>query len=121
MSLPATRPETEVAQKAKRRRYSAEFKVRIPREAAACMRPGELGALLRREGLYSSHLVTRCAQAERGQIAALEPKKRGPKPKVVDSRDEQIVQLQRELTKVTRRAERAEAIVAVQNITPVTL
>lgn len=105
---------TEVTEKAKRRRHSAEFKARILREAETCTQPGELGAMLRREGLYSSHLSTWRAQAKRGQLAALAAKKRGPKAKVIDVRDKQIAELQRELTKATRRAERAEAIVEVQ-------
>lgn len=112
--LPAVRPETEVTEKAKRRRHSAEFKARILREAETCTQPGELGAMLRREGLYSSHLSAWRAQAERGQLSALEPRKRGPKAKVVDARDRQIAELQRNLEKVTRRAERAEALVEVQ-------
>lgn len=112
--LPAVRPETEVTEKAKRRRHSAEFKARILREAETCTQPGELGAMLRRERLYSSHLSAWRAQAERGQLSALEPRKRGPKAKVVDARDRQIAELQRNLEKVTRRAERAEALVEVQ-------
>lgn len=112
--LPAVRPETEVTEKAKRRRHSAEFKARILREAETCTQPGELGAMLRREGLYSSHLSAWRAQAERVQLSALEPRKRGPKAKVVDARDRQIAELQRNLEKVTRRAERAEALVEVQ-------
>lgn len=114
MSQPAVRPETEVTEKPKRRRHSAEFKARILREAEACTQPGELGAMLRREGLYSSHLATWRSQAARGQIAALEPKKRGPKAKVVDARDRQVAELQRELVRATRRAERAEALVELQ-------
>src|SRR5882672_11691547 len=99
MSLPAGKPEIEVTEKAKRRRHSAEFKARILREAASCTQSGELGAMLRREGLYSSHLSMWRAQADRGGVAALEPKKRGPKAKVVDARDKQIAELQRELVK----------------------
>lgn len=94
--------------------HGAEFKARILREAETCTQPGELGAMLRREGLYSSHLSTWRAQAARGQIAALEPKKRGPKAKVIDARDRQIADLERSLANATRRAERAEALVEVQ-------
>ncbi len=58
VSLTAGRPQTEVSAKARRRKFGAEYKMRILREAAACEgKPGELGALLRREGLYSSHLT----------------------------------------------------------------
>lgn len=114
MSLPAERRETEVSEKAKRRRFGAEYKVRILREADGCQQVGELSALLRREGLYSSHLVTWRAQARRGELAALAPKKRGPKPKEVDPRDKQVAEMAREIVKLTRRAERAEALVALQ-------
>ncbi len=114
MSLTAGRPETEVTEKAKRRRYTAEFKARILREAEACSKPGELGALLRREGLYSSHLTSWRAQAARGQVEALTPKKRGPKAKEVDPRDKHIAVMEREIASLKRRAERAEAIVALQ-------
>ena len=114
MSLTAGRPETEVTEKAKRRRYTAEFKARMLREAEACTKPGELGALLRREGLYSSHLTSWRAQAARGELAALEPKKRGPKAKVIDPRDTQLAALERENAKLQLRIERAEEIIEVQ-------
>lgn len=113
MSLPA-KPETEVTAKARRRRFTAEYKVRILREAESCTQTGEVGALLRREGLYSSHLITWRAQAKRGELAALAPKRRGPKPREVDARDEEIAALRRQNAQLTRRAERAEAIVEVQ-------
>ena len=70
-----SKQDTEVAAKAERRRYSAEYKLRIIEEAAACGN-GEIGALLRREGLYSSHLTTWRRQQEAGQLAGLAPKKR---------------------------------------------
>jgi transposase-like protein len=114
MSLPASRPETEVSEKSKRRRFTAEYKARILRESESCTQPGEIGALLRREGLYSSHLVVWREQARRGELAALAPQKRGPKPTLVDPRDKQIAELRREIQQLTQRAERAEAIVEVQ-------
>jgi transposase len=114
MSLQAGRPRTEVTEKAQRRRFSAEYKRRILREAAACTERGELGALLRREGLYSSHLTEWRKQAERGELAGLTPKKRGPKVQPVDPRDKEIQQLKREVVKLERRAVRAEALVELQ-------
>ena len=114
MSWTAERPETEVSDKAKRRRFTTEYKQRILREAAACTEPGGIGALLRREGLYSSHLCTWRQCAERGERAALSPKKRGPQPKAIDERDKRIAQLERDNAKLARRAERAEALVEVQ-------
>ncbi len=106
--------ETEVSSKAKRRQYTAEFKRRILREADACTKPGELGALLRREGLYSSHLLTWRAQRDRGELAGLAPKKRGPKPRPVDERDREIALLKRENARLEARLEKAEAIIEVQ-------
>src|SRR5436309_12579174 len=71
--------ETEVVAKARRRRFTAEYKRRILREADRCTHPGEIGALLRREGLYSSHVTTWRAARDRGELAGLAPKPRGPK------------------------------------------
>lgn len=115
MSSTAERPETEVSDKATRRRFSTAYKQRILREAAACSEAGAIGALLRREGLYSSHLFTWRRLAERGELAALSPKKRGPQPKAAaDERDKRIAQLERDNAKLARRAARAEALVEVQ-------
>lgn len=114
MSLPAERRETEVSEKVTRRRFNAEYKVRVLREADACSQVGEIGALLRREGIYSSHLSTWRAQAKRGELAALAPKKRGPKATEVDPRDKRLIEMEREIARLTRRAERAEALVALQ-------
>ena len=72
--------DVQVAAKPRRRTYTAEYKRRILREADACTTPGAIGALLRREGLYSSHLVVWRRARERGTLAALAPKKRGRKP-----------------------------------------
>jgi transposase len=76
--------------------------------------PGAISALLRREGLYSSHLFTWRRLAERGKREALSPKKRGPKPKQTDERDKRIELLEHENAKLTHRAERAEALVEIQ-------
>ncbi len=69
--------ETEVVAKARRRRFTAAEKLRVLREADRCTRPGELGALLRREGLYSSHLSTWRAARKRGELAGLTSRPRG--------------------------------------------
>jgi transposase len=110
--------EVEVSAKAKRRHFTAEYKREILKQAAACTERGELGALLRREGLYSSHLTEWRAAVERGGLAALVPKKRGPAPKEVDSRDRQIADLERQVARMTKRAERAEALVELQKNYP---
>src|SRR3989442_12466526 len=88
----AAAPDPEVVAKAKRRRFSAEYRLRIVRLADACKAPGELGALLRREGLYSSLLSTWRRQREQGALEVLRARKRGPKPKAVDPRAQQLEQ-----------------------------
>jgi transposase-like protein len=107
-------PEVEVAEKAVRRQFSAEYKRKILKEADACTQEGEIGALLRREGLYSSHLAVWRAARERGAIAGLAPKKRGPKAAPPDPRDRKIVELERETRRLKSRLERAEALVDLQ-------
>jgi transposase len=106
-------PAIEVMAKATRRRFTTDYKRKIVREADACTTPGAIGALLRREGLYSSHLTTWRAARERGDLAGA-PKKRGPARRVVDPRDKRITELERERTRWQKRAERAEALVELQ-------
>src|SRR6266404_4606970 len=106
--------ETEVVAKAQRRRFTAEYKRRIVREADRCTKPGELGALLRREGLYSSHLTSWRAARERGELAGLAPKPRGPKATPPDPRDKKMAEQEREIVRWKQRAERAEALVELQ-------
>src|SRR5437867_9295835 len=103
-------PAIEVVAKATRRRFTVEYKRKIVR---ACKTPGAIGALLRREGLYSSHLTTWRAARERGELAGA-PKKRGPARRVVDPRDKKLAAQERELTRWKKRAERAEALVELQ-------
>jgi len=106
--------EVEVSAKAQRRRFTAEYKRKILQEADVCKKPGEVGALLRREGLYSSHLATWRALRERGELAGLTSKKRGPKAREVDERDLRIVELERQLARAEAKIERAELIIDVQ-------
>lgn len=103
----------EVVAKATRRRFTVEYKRKIVREADACKAAGAVGALLRREGLYSSHLTTWRAARERGELAGA-PKTRGPVRRVADPRDKRITELGRENTHWRKRAERAEALVELQ-------
>ena len=105
---------TEVLSKATRRRFTAKYKARILREADACTEPGEISALLRREGLYSSHLTNWRKARERGELAALAPQKRGRKAKRRDARDAQIAELERENGKLRARLERAEVLLDLQ-------
>ena len=106
--------ETEVVAKAQRRRFTAEYKRRIVREADRATTPGAIGALLRREGLYSSLLTTWRAARDRGELEGLAAKKRGPKTEPPDPRDKKIAEQEREMGKWRKRAERAEALVEVQ-------
>ena len=75
-----TRPDPAVPEKPVRRRFTAEYKIRMLLEADRCTEAGQLGVLLRREGLYSSNLNTWRRQREQGMLAGLAPKRRGPKP-----------------------------------------
>jgi transposase-like protein len=109
--------ETEVMAKAKRRSFTAEYKKRILEQADRALAsgdPGALGALLRREGLYSSHLTVWRKARDSGELAGLEPKKRGRPKKEVDPRDEEIAELKRQLAKERARLEKAELIIDVQ-------
>ncbi len=103
----------EVVAKASRRRFTLEYKRKTVREADGCKTPGAVGALLRREGLYSSHLATWRAARDRGELVA-PAKKRGSASVIPDPRDRQIAELERQTARWRRRAERAEALVEIQ-------
>jgi len=103
--------DPEVAEKPKRRRFSAEYRLRIVREADACKEAGEIGALLRREGLYSSLLTAWRRQRDEGALEGLRSKKRGPKAKAVDPR---VKRLERENARLKRKLEQAETIIDIQ-------
>jgi transposase len=105
---------TEVSAKAKRRRFTAEYKRKVLKQADACEGRGEISALLRREGLYSSNLSEWRAARDRGELEALAEKKRGPKGRERDERDEKIAAQDKEIAKLRARAEHAEALVALQ-------
>jgi len=106
---------TEVTEKAKRRAFTVEYKRKIVKEADACKGVGDIGALLRREGLYSSQLTAWRQARDQGELApGVATKKRGPKAAPVDPRDKKIAELERQIAKVTTRAERAEAIAEIQ-------
>ena len=107
----AVKPDPEVVPRAKRRTFSAEYKLRILAEADSCTERGEIGALLRREGLYSSHLDKWRLQRQRGVLRALAPQKRGPK---VDPQAEENARLRRENERLRVRLQQAETIIEVQ-------
>ena len=104
-------PDSAVDEKPRRRQFTAEYKLRILREADRCKAVGEIGALLRREGLYSSHLTVWRRERDRVAKAALAARKRGPKAKAIDPRTRQ---LERENAKLRRRLQRAELMLAIQ-------
>jgi transposase-like protein len=106
-----TLPDPEVVVKAQRRRFTAEYKQRILQEADACTQSGEIGALLRREGLYSSHLNTWRHQRARGELQGLTPAKRGRK---ADPQAAENARLLRETVRLKAQLARAELIIDVQ-------
>ena len=106
--------EVEVLAKAERRRFTAEYKLKVLREANHCKRPGEIGALLRREGLYWSNLTNWRKQRERGELAGLSSRKRGPQPREKNPLAERVRELERDNMRLKRRAERAEGIMELQ-------
>ena len=106
---PIKQADPEVVPRAKRRIYTASYKLGILQEADRCDQSGQIGALLRREGLYSSHLSTWRRQRVAGQLEALSKKKRGPK-----AEDAKVVALRRENTRLRAQLEQAELIIAAQ-------
>lgn len=107
----APNPDPEVPAKVQRRQFTAEYRRRILREADACKKHGALGALLRREGLYSSHLVNWRRQREQGELVTGRARKRGPVAKPVDPR---VKQLEVENRRLQRKLARAETIITLQ-------
>jgi len=105
-------PNPEVLPQAQRRRFTAEYKLRIVEAADRCTEPGQIGALLRQEGLYSSHLSEWRRMRERWQLEALSPKKRGRKPQ--DRTDAELAKLRRENDRLRAQLEQAEIIIDVQ-------
>lgn len=108
---PAEVADPEVLAQAKRRQFTAEYKQRILAEADQCQAAGAIGALLRREGLYSSHLSKWRQQRAAGQLQGLRRKQRGRKP---DPQAAELARLQGENERLKARLEQAEAIIEVQ-------
>jgi transposase-like protein len=107
----ADHADPEVPAKAKRRRFTTEYRLKILREADRCKDPGEIGALLRREGLYSSLLSTWRQQREQGALQAMRLVRRGPKPKAVDPR---VKELEKKNARLEKQLKQAHAIIEVQ-------
>ena len=102
--------DPEVPAKVQRRRFSAEYRLRILKHADACKTAGERGALLRREGLYSSLLTNWRRQREQGALQEMRRRRRGPKPRPVDPR---MKQLEAENRRLQRKLQRAETIITL--------
>jgi len=109
----ASTPDPEVSSASGRRRFSAGYKARIVRKADACKAPGEVGALLRREGLYSSQLAEWRKQYRAGAEAALSDDKRGRTP-TKNPLEPEVERLRRELERTRRKLQQAELIIDFQ-------
>lgn len=109
-----TTPDPEVPEKARRRKFSAEYKLRILHLAASCTDSGSLGRLLRREGLYSSNLTTWRRQRDKGVLQGLQPAKRGPKASEPNPLLPELEQLRKENERLGKRLKQAELIIEVQ-------
>jgi transposase len=107
-------PDPEVPEKAARRRFTVEYKLQILRQADACGDGGGVGALLRREGLYSSHLTTWRRQRDAGILSGLRPKPRGRKANPIHPLEVENEQLRKENNRLQKRLKQAELIIEVQ-------
>lgn len=107
-------PDPEFTDRAERRRFTAKYKLSILQQIDACTESGSKGAILRREGLYSSNLNTWRRQRDEGSLAALTPKQRGRKAAPADPAAVEIKQLRKENERLTKRLKQAELIIDVQ-------
>ncbi len=113
-----TNPSIEVNEKPARRRFTAEYKLRILAEADRCTELGQIGELQRREGLYSSHLCNWRKQRDEGVLAGLTPKRRGRKTKTKNPLAEENAKLQRKNRRLQEKLRQAELIIDVQKKSP---
>lgn len=113
-SLPAHPPDPEVPEKAVHRHFTVEYKLNILHQAEGCRESGSLGALLRREGLYSSHLTTWQRQRDAGVLAGLRPKRRGRKAAPPNPLQAENEQLRKENNRLQKRLKKAELIIDIQ-------
>ena len=113
-SAPPARPDPEVLAKPKRRRFTAEYRLRILEEADRCREPGEVGRLLRREGLYSSHLTSWRKARRNGALRGLTSKKRGAKPKARNPLEPKVRELEAKVARLEKELHKAHTILDVQ-------
>jgi len=111
---PINSPDPEVPEKKPRRRFTAAYKLHVLHLADQCSQPGEIGALLRKEALYSSHMTTWRRQRQEGSLQGLSPKKRGRKAKPIDPSAERIAQLEKENLRLKLNLRKAEIIIEAQ-------
>lgn len=107
-------PDPEVTESKPRRKFTAQYKLRILSEADACSEPGEIGMLLRREGIYSSYLTTWRLQRERGLLQAMSPKRRGRKPKGENPLDWEVRRLEKENERLRKELKKASVLIEAQ-------
>ena len=112
--LASSVPDPEVPEKRPRRKFTAKYKLRILAEVDACTQPGQIGALLRREGLYSSNLTTWRQQREKGILQAMTPKKRGRKRKQPNPLAKRVAQLEKENLRLQQKLKKADLIIEAQ-------
>lgn len=112
-SIEAPDPEVKPG-RSKQRRFTAEEKLRILEEADNCVESGELGSLLRREGIYSSYLLRWRKQRESGELDATVERKRGRKPKAQDQNLQEIARLRAENQRLQEQLKKAEAVIEIQ-------
>jgi len=105
-------PNPELAERPRRRRFTAEYKLRVLREAEACTRKGEIGAMLRREGLYTSHLTGWRKQRDPGALVGPAPRKRGPRGPSLEQVENEA--LRRRLDRTEAELETAHRVIEVQ-------
>ena len=113
-SAPPARPDPEVLAKPKRRRFTAEYRLRILEEADRCTELGEVGRLLRREGLYSSHLTAWRRARRNGALRGLTSKKRGAKPKARNPLEPKVRELEVKVARLEKELHKAHTILDVQ-------
>ena len=109
----ASPPDPEVSAKATRRRFTAAYKLSIVEKADACETPGEIGELLRREGLYSSHLSSWRKAAREGSLRRL-ARKRGPRPSDGKREARRVRKLEREVARLREELRKARIVIDVQ-------
>ena len=114
VSVPPARPDPEVVAKPKRRRFTAEYRLRILEAADRCAAPGDVGRLLRREGLYSSHLAAWRKARRDGALRGLSSKKRGAKPKANNPLEPQVRALEAKVVRLEKELHKAHTILDVQ-------